>query len=226
MGHSPYDYFDLSDFEHVAIFQDVSFVWEVVEKIQPYLEAYSFGPLSANVPRGTFLENPETISIGEGTQIEPGAYIKGPCIIGKNCTIRHGAYIRGGVITGNGCVIGHDTEMKNTLLLNNAHAAHFAYLGDSILGKGVNLGAGTKCANLRLDGREIHIHIEGIRYSTKRRKLGAILGDGVQIGCNAVTNPGTLFGKNAQCYPCLNVGGYIPPRSIVKPSGQFEIHTP
>lgn len=172
---------------------------------------------------GVFLVDPHLISIGEGTVLEPGCYIKGPCIIGKNCTVRHGAYIRGDVITGDSCVIGHETEMKNTLMMNYAHAAHFAYLGDSILGNNVNLGAGVKCANLKLDGSDITISYHGNKIPLRLRKLGAICGDSVQLGCNAVTNPGTLIGKGSKCYPCANFGGFIPPYSIVKPNTQISI---
>lgn len=199
-------FFDLSEFEHSQLFLDREPVWSALGRIDKYLKTNVLGKIEVDVPRGTFLEQPELISIGKGTVIEPGAYIKGPCIIGNNCTIRHGAYIRGNVITGNKCIIGHDTEIKNSILLNGAQAAHFAYLGDSILGNRVNLGAGTKCANLKLNHENIFIIIEGVKFDTGRHKLGAIIGDDTQIGCNAVSNPGTLIGKKVSCHPCINFG--------------------
>lgn len=213
----PHEIFDLQNFYHSAVFQDCNYVWEALDKIHSYLRSLSLGKIEVGVPSSAYLIHPEWISIGKGTCIEPGAYIKGPCVIGENCSVRHGAYIRGDVIVGNGCVIGHDTEVKNSIFLNGANAAHFAYLGDSILGNLVNLGAGVKCANLRLDHQEIAIHFEGKKIKTNRKKLGAIFGDGTQIGCNSVSNPGTVTGKGVQCYPCLNFGGCIPENAVIKP---------
>jgi UDP-N-acetylglucosamine diphosphorylase / glucose-1-phosphate thymidylyltransferase / UDP-N-acetylgalactosamine diphosphorylase / glucosamine-1-phosphate N-acetyltransferase / galactosamine-1-phosphate N-acetyltransferase len=202
-------FFDLSSFAHRDLFAGCRFVWEALSRIQSYLAQHTLGEIQVDIPPGAFLANPELISIGKGSVVEPGAYIQGPCLIGEGCTVRHGAYIRGQFIAGDGCVIGHTTEVKNTVFLNGAHAAHFAYVGDSILGNRVNLGAGTKCANLRLDGGQVVVHFEGKRYPTGLRKFGAIIGDDGQVGCNAVTNPGTLLGKGVFCCPCLNVSGVV-----------------
>jgi len=212
----PEVFFDLSNFKHPKIFENCDFVWDAIAKIAPYLKAQKVFNIEVEIPEGVYLVNKEQISIGKGSVLEPGAYIKGPCIIGENCVIRHGAYIRGDFIAGDGCVIGHATEVKNTIMLNNAHAAHFAYLGDTILGMGVNLGAGTKCANLKLDGKKIDLLYDGEKIPTGLRKFGAIIGDGSQLGCNSVTNPGTILGKNVKCYPCTNFGGYISSNSVVK----------
>ncbi len=167
--------------------------------------------------------NPEQISIGEGTIIEPGAYIRGPCIIGKNCQIRHGAYIRGNVIIGDHCVVGHATELKHSILLDHAHAAHFAFVGDSILGNGVNLGAGVRCANLRLDGAPVCVQYGEESFSTGMRKLGAVIGDEAQIGCNVVLNPGTCFGKESRCFPGLTVSGYIEGSKCLRPKQKNSV---
>jgi NDP-sugar pyrophosphorylase family protein len=214
---TPSFFFDLTIYQHAKIFQNLFFVWEALSKIESYLKEFSTGKIETSVPQGTFIIDPHLISIGKGTIIEPGSYIRGPCLIGENCTIRHGAYIRGNLITGNGCVIGHDTEIKSVIMLDNVHAAHFAYLGDSILGNHVNLGAGVKCANLRLNNEVVKVHLDKERINTGLRKLGAVLGDSVQLGCNSVTNPGTLMGKNSSCYPCTNFGGFIPEKHMVKP---------
>ena len=192
-------------------------------RIKIYLQKIPLGKIEVAIPQGTYLANPENISIGKGTVLEPGVYIKGPCIIGENCTIRHGAYIRGNLITGNGCVIGHDTEIKNSVMLNHAQAAHFAYLGDSILGNRVNLGAGTKCANLKLDHKNIAVRFGERLIETGLKKFGAIIGDDSQTGCNSVTNPGTLFGKQVFCYPCLNVGGFVASKQLIRPSNKVVI---
>jgi len=215
---SPDYYFDLSSFEHRSLFTDSEYVWLALGNIESYLQNAALGSIKGTISPQAYLIDPELISIGEGSIVEPGAYIKGPCVIGKRCVIRHGAYVRGQVITGDDCVIGHDTEIKNTILLNGVHAAHFAYLGDSILGNKVNLGAGTKCANLKLDHGYISVHWNGQRIKTPFRKFGAIIGDGTQIGCNTVTNPGCLLGQGVLCYPCTNVSGFVPSRSTIKPN--------
>lgn len=157
------------------------------------------------------------ISIGQGTVIEPGALIKGPTIIGKNTEVRQGAYIRGGCIIGDRCIVGHTTEMKNSCMLNDAKAGHFAYIGDSILGNNVNLGAGTKLANLKLIDSNVTIRVNDLTHNTGIRKFGAIMGDGVETGCNSVTNPGTILGKASMVYPCVSVkSGYYPPESRIR----------
>jgi UDP-N-acetylglucosamine diphosphorylase / glucose-1-phosphate thymidylyltransferase / UDP-N-acetylgalactosamine diphosphorylase / glucosamine-1-phosphate N-acetyltransferase / galactosamine-1-phosphate N-acetyltransferase len=212
----PSYFFNLGNYAHKELFDEEAFVWLALANIERYLKKTSLGSKLGQISPQAYLINPETITIGEGSVIEPGAYIQGPCIIGKHCVVRHGAYIRGSIITGDRCVIGHDTEIKNTILLDNAHAAHFAYVGDSILGNGINLGAGTKCANLKLDRQQISVLFGEQRIETPFRKFGAIIGDGSQIGCNSVTNPGSLLGKEVLCYPCVNVGGFVPSRSIVK----------
>lgn len=220
----PKSLFELTAFAHAALFENCTYVWEVLPKIAAYLKKQRLGKIAVDIPTGAYLIDPESIVIGKGTVVEPGAYIKGPCIIGENCVVRHGAYIRGDVIAGNRCIIGHDTEVKNALFLNGAHAAHFAYVGDSILGNNVNLGAGTKCANLKFDNGAIAVRFGDRLIETGLRKFGAVFGDGAQTGCNAVTNPGTIFGKNSACYPCTNPSGYVDENCIVKPDQKLCIH--
>ena len=157
------------------------------------------------------------VQIGQGVIIESTAFIKGPTIIMDRTEVRHGAYIRGDCYFGRGCVVGHTTEVKHSIFLAGAKAGHFAYIGDSILGSGVNLGAGTKLANLRLDGKNISFVIDGKKMDTGRRKLGAILGDGVQTGCNSVTNPGALLGPSSLVAPNATVRpGVYGRRSIIR----------
>ena len=157
------------------------------------------------------------IFIGPGAVLEPGALVKGPTIIGARTEVRQGAYVRGKCIVGDGCVIGHTTEMKSSVMLNGAKAGHFAYIGDSILGNGTNLGAGTKLANLKMKGTNIRVPAGGECIDTGLRKFGAIVGDYVEIGCNAVTNPGVVLGKGCLVYPVTAVApGYYEPRTFVK----------
>lgn len=219
------DYFDLTNYQHAEFLKKFAHVWEALLHIKDYLSELPLGQILGDVSDKAYLVKPETIYIGKNTRVEPGAYIEGPCYIGDNCVVRHGAYIRGSIITGDHCVIGHDSEMKNSIMLDYAHAAHFAYVGDSILGNHTNLGAGTVCANLKLDGSEIVINHDGQRYATGCRKFGVILGDNAQTGCNSVTNPGTIVGKGSVCYPCTNFGGIIPPNSIIKPQMRVHIST-
>ncbi len=158
------------------------------------------------------------VHIEEGAVIEENTYIQGPTFIGKGAEVRFGAYIRGNVYVGADSVVGHDTEVKHSILFPGAKAAHFAYVGDSILGRRVNLGAGTKCANVRVDmgKRGLVVRVDGKAYETGLRKFGAIMGDDVSIGCNSVTNPGTLVGRECLIYSLCSLSGYTPPRSIVK----------
>lgn len=212
---SPTQFFSLEGFAHAALFEKGGFVWEALHHLLPYLEKQKLGNIEIPIPEGVYLQDREKIAIGPGCHIEPGVFIQGPCIIGSKTIIRHGAYIRGGVITGSECVIGHATEIKHAILLNGAKAPHFNYVGDSILGCDVNLGAGVKLANFRADHAEIIIHK---KFPTGLKKLGAILGDGVQLGCNAVTNPGTLIGPQSFCLPCLSIGGVFSKQSQIRES--------
>ena len=157
------------------------------------------------------------IHIGQGVLIEPGALIKGPCFIGDYTEIRQGAYLRGYCLIGRRCVVGHTTEVKHSIFLDDAKAGHFAYLGDSILGRNVNLGAGTKCANLRFLPGNVLISTEKDRIDSGLRKLGAILGDEVQTGCNSVTSPGTLLGPGSLLMPnATAASGVHPARSLLR----------
>jgi len=211
---SPESLFSLESFEHHALFDALSFVWLALSRLEEYLRSVPLGHEGAIA--GVYLERPELIFIGEGTVVEPGAFIRGPAVIGRNCCIRHGAYLRGNVLVGDGCVIGHATEVKHSILLNNSRAAHFAFVGDSILGNDVNLGAGVKCANLRLDGECVQLRHKKETVSTGLRKLGALVGDGCQIGCNTVLNPGTVLGKETVCCPNISLGGVIEEKMFVR----------
>jgi len=159
----------------------------------------------------------DRVAIGAGTRIAPGATLHGPVRIGRDCEIRPGAFLRGGVWLGDGCVVGANVEVKRSILLDRAQAPHLNYVGDSILGRGVNLGAGAVLSNFRHDGCEIVIPAGEERLPTGRRKLGALLGDAVAIGCNSVLNPGTIVGAGTHIYTGVQLrSGVYAAHSLVK----------
>lgn len=217
-----HDFFSMQGFRHSLLFQENHPIWEALYLLSDYLDSYHH-KIEVEIPNGSFIKSKDLISIGKGTVIDPGVFIQGPCIIGEDCEIRHGSFLRGNVILGNRCVIGNGAELKNTILMDESTAAHLCYLGDSILGTSVNIGAGVKCANLRLDRSEVPVIIDGQKVNTGLKKLGAILGDGVQIGCNSVLNPGTLVGKKTLIHPLLNISGTIPAYSQVKSSREWVV---
>jgi bifunctional N-acetylglucosamine-1-phosphate-uridyltransferase/glucosamine-1-phosphate-acetyltransferase GlmU-like protein len=166
----------------------------------------------------------DRIVICAGARIHPTAVIEGPIYIGRDVEIRPGAYLRGGIWIGDRCVVGTNTEIKRAILLPHAKAPHLNYIGDSILGADVNLGAGTILSNYRHDGKNIRIPHGGQRLDTGRRKLGAILGDGVLTGCNSVLHPGVVVGRGTQIYPGVQLRpGIYPARSVVKLKQDLEI---
>ena len=229
---NPADFFDLSDLDEPlrSLFAGVEHVWDVLKRVHAHLEALfpQQAGIHGQVDPGAILVNPEQIYIGPGTHVEATAYIAGPAYIGANCEVRPGAYVRGDLITGDGCVLGHASEFKNVVMLPRAHAPHFNYVGDSVLGRRCNLGAGTKLSNLgvnseqdkNLTGRRPAIKNPlptGASVDTGLAKMGAIVGDGAQTGCNAVLNPGCLLGKNAMVYANVSLGkGYWPADHIIK----------
>ena len=154
-----------------------------------------------------FFVRGEGIIIEASATVEAGAYLIGPCYIGPRATVRSGAYVREYSWICADAVVGHATEVKHSVLLPGAKAPHFNYVGDSILGKDVNLGAGTKLSNLRNDGGEVHLRLDGERVASGLRKFGALLGEGAALGCNSVTNPGVVLGCNSVVWPNVTVTG-------------------
>lgn len=224
---TPQDFFDLSDPELNALFQDCDFVWDIIKQLKQLVSdrVGQNQTILGTVMHGAHISD-RPIFVGEGAIIEPGAYIHGPAYIASGATVRHGAFVRENVMLFPGSIVGHATEIKNSLLFPNAHAPHFAYVGDSVLGHNTNLGAGTKLSNLtlvsekdRTSGKRptIKLEIEKDVYDTGLAKLGTILGDGSQTGCNSVLNPGCLIGKRSLVYANMSLRkGYYPPNSIIK----------
>jgi NDP-sugar pyrophosphorylase family protein len=217
----PADLFDLNQTGHAAIFDGCKFAWDALKKIESYIAA-NLKPALGNQCEGRVLIG-EKVFIGEGTVVEDGAMIKGPAIIGKNCRIRHNAYLRENVIIGDGCVVGNSSELKNSLFFNGAQAPHFNYIGDSILGHKAHLGAGVKISNYKLFSGNIEVVVDGVPFDTGLRKFGALLGDGVEIGCNAVLNPGSIVERGAVIYPNVFWRGILPANTIAKNKAEIEV---
>ena len=155
------------------------------------------------------------VLVGENVKIYPTATIEAPAIIGSGTEVRPGAFIRGSVITGENCVIGNSSELKNCVLLDRVQVPHYNYVGDSVLGNRAHMGAGSICSNLKSDGKAVVIHGDE-NIETGLRKIGGILADGADIGCGCVLNPGTVIGKNTSVYPLTALRGVIPGGCIVK----------
>lgn len=199
-------------------FQNGDSPWNWVGKIAPALTHFFHG--IAKNGEEFFRQLPDLVSpwiavsgnIWIHSTVKMGAFVtlEGPIFLGPHCEVRAGAMLRGNVICGANGVIGNSCEIKNSLLLDRVQVPHFNYVGDSILGNGSHLGAGAILANLRLDGQSVRIHLPSERVVTERRKLGAMLGDGAQVGCNAVLQPGAILGKNAIIGPATAFGGFAP----------------
>ena len=217
----PADLFDLKQTEHAAIFADCQYAWEALKKIESYIKANLKPGLHNKCDGVAFIG--DDVFIGEGTVVEDGVMIKGPAIIGRNCQIRHNAYLRENVIIGDGCVVGNSSEIKNSLLFNGAGAPHFNYMGDSILGHKAHLGAGVKISNLKLFSGNITVEMDGKPFDTGLRKFGALVGDGAEIGCNAVLNPGSIIGRGAVIYPNVFWRGILPANNIAKNKAEVEV---
>ena len=198
------------DFKYLMpLFDECEYPWELLLKIKDYI--YRLFELK---PEGySFLK--DAVLVGKDVSISETATIIGPAIIGDKTEIRPGAFIRGSVIVCDGCVIGNSTELKNSILLSGAQVPHYNYVGDSVLGSRAHLGAGAVCSNLKADGKSVVIHGE-LEYETGLRKVGAFVGDGADIGCGCVLNPGTVVGKRTSVYPLTALRGVYPADSIVK----------
>jgi UDP-N-acetylglucosamine diphosphorylase / glucose-1-phosphate thymidylyltransferase / UDP-N-acetylgalactosamine diphosphorylase / glucosamine-1-phosphate N-acetyltransferase / galactosamine-1-phosphate N-acetyltransferase len=219
----PAELFDLQQTEHAKIFDGCRYAWEALKKIAPYLKTHLKPGLKNSCEGRAFIA--DDVFIGEGTVVEDGVMIKGPAIIGRNCQIRHNAYLRGDVLIGDNCVVGNSSELKNAMLFNHATVPHFNYVGDSILGYKAHLGAGVKISNVKLVAGNVMVEIDGTPFDTGLRKFGALIGDHVDVGCNAVLNPGSIIGRNSVIYPNVTWRSILPANMIVKNKAAFEVVT-
>src|SRR6201987_1090360 len=217
---SPSEYLDLRECAHSALFDEAVHAWDPLKKIGEYLKAELTPGFFGSRLGTSFIS--DAVFIGKGTGVEAGAAIKGPAWIGERCQIRPGCYIRENVIIGDGVVLGNSCEFKNCIVFNDADIPHFSYVGDSVLGYQVHLGAGVILSNVRLDRKEIAVKTESQLIPTGLRKFGAIIGDRAEIGCNTVISPGSIIGRNSLVYPLTHFGGVLPENSILKMRQNLE----
>ena len=203
--------FDLNETIAKDIFMDNTYPWEVLPKIGAFIVE-----LGKTLSLEEYDLAGENVWIAKSAKVAPTAYISGPAIIGKDAEIRHCAFIRGNAIVGEGAVVGNSTELKNVILFNKVQVPHYNYVGDSILGFHSHMGAGSITSNVKSDKTLVVVKSKDGNIATGLKKMGAMLGDHVEVGCNSVLNPGTVIGKNTDLYPLSCVRGYIPSNSIFK----------
>ena len=185
--------------------------WEVLPKIHDFIIE-----LGKRLPGELYEEKGENIWIAKSATVAPTACLNGPLIVDEDAEIRHCAFIRGNAIVGKGAVVGNSTELKNVILFNKVQVPHYNYVGDSILGFKSHMGAGSITSNVKSDKTPVVIHNGDTTVETGLKKMGAMLGDCVEVGCNSVLNPGTVIGKNSNVYPTSMVRGVVPAGHIYK----------
>ena len=198
------------------LLQQAVYPWEVLPKISEFI-IY----LGKKLDKEKYEEVSENIWIAKTAKVAKTAYINGPAIIGENAEIRHCAFIRGNAIVGEGAVVGNSTELKNVILFNKVQVPHYNYVGDSILGYKSHMGAGSITSNAKSDKKLIVIKNGKEQIETGLKKIGAMLGDEVEVGCGSVLNPGTIIGKNTNIYPLSSVRGVVKENSIYKKQNEI-----
>ena len=201
--------YDLTHTRAAAYLQDFTYPWEALAGIKELIV-----DLGQSLPED-FQQIAPQIWVHKTAKIAPTAYIGAPCIIGAETEVRHCAFIRGSALIGDNCVVGNSTELKNVILFDNVQVPHYNYVGDSILGYRAHMGAGSITSNVKSDKALVVIHSQP-PIPTERKKVGAMLGDFVEVGCNSVLNPGTVIGRNSSVYPTSCVRGVVPENSIYK----------
>lgn len=189
----------------------LDYPWEALGAIKAYILL-----LGATLPEEEYTRIGEDVWVSKRARVAATAKLKGPCIICAEAEIRHGAFIRGSALVGEGCVVGNSTELKNCILFDGVQVPHFNYVGDSILGYRAHMGAGAITSNVKSDKSLVTLRHGGEELETGRKKVGAMLGDFVEIGCNSVLNPGTVIGSGTTVYPLSSVRGYVPSESVYK----------
>lgn len=203
--------YDLNETIAAELFQGVTYPWEVLPKIHDFIIE-----LGKSLPEDVYEQKGENIWIAKSAKVAPTACLNGPLIIDEEAEVRHCAFVRGNAIVGKGAVVGNSTELKNVVLFNKVQVPHYNYVGDSILGFKSHMGAGSITSNVKSDKTLVVVKGEDIRIETGLKKMGAMLGDRVEVGCNSVLNPGTVIGRDSNVYPTSCVRGVIPAKSIFK----------
>lgn len=208
--------FDTSQTIAAPIFEGATYPFEVLSKIGNFILE-----LGKTLSLEEYNKVSEDVWIAKSAKVAPSASINGPAIIGKDAEVRHCAFIRGNAIVGEGAVVGNSTELKNVILFNKVQVPHYNYVGDSILGYKAHMGAGSITSNVKSDKTLVTIFYENEKVETGLKKMGAVLGDNVEVGCNSVLNPGTVVGRGAHIYPLSMVRGFVPAESIYKKQGEI-----
>lgn len=210
------DLFDLNETIAAELFEGKTYPWEVLPDISAFILK-----LGETLSSEEYEKRGDDIWIAKDASVAPTACINGPCIIGKGAEVRHCAFIRGSAIVGEGAVVGNSTELKNVVLFNKVQVPHYNYVGDSILGFKSHMGAGSITSNVKSDKRLVVIKSDKETVETGRKKVGAFLGDNVEVGCGSVLNPGTVIGRDSNIYPLSSVRGVVPADSIYKAQGEI-----
>lgn len=203
--------YDLKETVASELLKEVTYPWEALPKIHDFIIS-----LGEKLPKEIYEERGEHIWVAKSAKVAPTACLNGPLIVDEDAEIRHCAFVRGNAIVGKGAVVGNSTELKNVILFNKVQVPHYNYVGDSILGYKSHMGAGSITSNVKSDKTLVVVKGEGISIETGLKKMGAMLGDNVEVGCNSVLNPGTVIGRNTNIYPTSMVRGVIPADSIYK----------
>ena len=205
------DLYDLSETIAAELFEGVTYPWEVLPKIHDFILE-----LGRKLPKDIYEEKGENIWIAKNASVAPTACLNGPLIVDEEAEIRHCAFVRGNAIVGKGAVVGNSTELKNVVLFNKVQVPHYNYVGDSVLGYKSHMGAGSITSNVKSDKTLVTVKGKDVCIETGLKKMGAMLGDFVEVGCNSVLNPGTVIGRHTNVYPTSMVSGIIPADSIYK----------
>ncbi len=193
------------------IFEGVTYPWEVLPQIGDFIIK-----LGMSLPKDEYTMVSENVWVANSAKVAPTAFLGSPLIIDKDAEVRHCAFIRGNAIVGKGAVVGNSTELKNVVLFDKVQVPHYNYVGDSILGYKSHMGAGSITSNVKSDKTLVTIKYGDTKVETGLKKMGAVLGDEVEVGCNSVLNPGTVVGSHSNIYPLSSVRGYVPANSIFK----------
>lgn len=215
------DLLDLSKTLAYELFKRHEYPWEVLDEVGNFILT-----LGKNLPEDRFDRLAEDIWVAKSAEVFPSAFLKGPLIVDEGAQIRHCAFIRGIAVVGKQAVVGNSTELKNAILFDGVQVPHFNYVGDSVLGYHAHFGAGAVTSNFKNNSRPVAIKGEGFVFQTGRRKLGAIVGDQADVGCNTVLNPGVVLGRGCIVYPLSNVRGFLPENTIYKGHGNTTVRLP
>lgn len=208
------DLYDLSHTDAKEYLEGFTYPWEALKGISDFIIR-----LGKTLSPDEYDNPSENVWVHKTAKVFPTAYLGAPCIIGAETEVRHGAFVRGSALVGKNCVVGNSVELKNVILFDNVQTPHYNYVGDSILGYKSHMGAGSITSNVKSDKTNVVVKNGDDKMETGIKKIGAMLGDFVEVGCNSVLNPGTVIGRNSNIYPTSCVRGVVPENSIWKTGG-------